>query len=374
MLLVNGVDVIPYVEAELNRRFPGREQRRATDPDGLLAAWTVLEQTWAATLERVASMPAGTVDVSVAGEWSFAQTLRHLVMATDVWLRRAILEVDQPYHPIGQIFAGGEEEVDMSVFTTVEPTYDEVLEVRAGRVAMVRDFIATVTPEQLAEKRRNPWAPEREVTVLSCLQVILKEEWEHHRYAVRDLDAIEATRPPSLALPLASSHAVDTLTRTSTPPAGIRATCVSGGSRMVPVSTPSGDFRVWTKRVGNNPDLKVLLLHGGPGATDELYECFDAWFPGAGIEYYYYDQLGSFRSDQPDDPSLWDLARFVDEVEQVRQALGLDAQQLRAARAVVGRAARDGVRRPSPAAPQGPGDLQHDGQRAALQRLRRPTS
>src|SRR3954462_5604668 len=100
---------------------------------------------------------------------------------------------------------------------------------------------------------------------------------------------------------------------------------VSGGSRMVPISTPSGEFRVWTKRVGTNPDLKVLLLHGGPGATDELYECFDAHFPRAGIEYYYYDQLGSFRSDQPDDPSLWDLARFVDEVEQVRQALGLDS-------------------------------------------------
>ncbi|HTC69491.1 MAG TPA: proline iminopeptidase-family hydrolase [Acidothermaceae bacterium] len=100
---------------------------------------------------------------------------------------------------------------------------------------------------------------------------------------------------------------------------------VSGGSRMVPISTPSGEFRVWTKRVGNNPDLKVLLLHGGPGATDELYECFDTRFPPAGIEYYYYDQLGSFRSDQPDDPSLWDLARFVDEVEQVRLALRLDS-------------------------------------------------
>ena len=93
---------------------------------------------------------------------------------------------------------------------------------------------------------------------------------------------------------------------------------------MIPISTPSGEFRVWTKRVGNNPKLKVLLLHGGPGSTDELYECFDVWFPRAGIEYYYYDQLGSFRSDQPDDPSLWDLARFVDEVEQVRRALGLD--------------------------------------------------
>jgi len=92
---------------------------------------------------------------------------------------------------------------------------------------------------------------------------------------------------------------------------------------MIPVSTPRGEFRVWTKRVGNNPDLKVLLPHGGPGASDELYECFDTWFPQAGIEYYYYDQLGSFRSDQPDDASLWDLGRFVDEVEQVRQALGL---------------------------------------------------
>ena len=100
---------------------------------------------------------------------------------------------------------------------------------------------------------------------------------------------------------------------------------LSGGSRMVPITTPSGDFRVWTKRVGTNPELKVLLLHGGPGMTDEAYEPFDVWFPRAGIEYYYYDQLGSWRSDQPNDPSLWDLSRFVDEVEQVRLALGLDA-------------------------------------------------
>jgi proline iminopeptidase len=103
---------------------------------------------------------------------------------------------------------------------------------------------------------------------------------------------------------------------------------VSGGSRMVPVSTQSGAFRVWTHRVGTNPDLKVLLLHGGPGASDELYECFDVWFPREGIEYYYYDQLGSFRSDQPDDPSLWTLERFVDEVEQVREALGHDHNNL----------------------------------------------
>ncbi|MDA8318347.1 MAG: proline iminopeptidase-family hydrolase [Actinomycetota bacterium] len=100
---------------------------------------------------------------------------------------------------------------------------------------------------------------------------------------------------------------------------------ISGGARMIPVSTPAGEYRVWTKRVGTNPDLKVLLLHGGPGATSELYESFDTWLPRAGVEYYYYDQLGSFRSDQPEDPALWDLGRFVDEVDQVRQALGLDA-------------------------------------------------
>lgn len=100
---------------------------------------------------------------------------------------------------------------------------------------------------------------------------------------------------------------------------------LSGGARRVPIETPKGRFHVWTKRVGSNPDLKVLFLHGGPGATTEYFECFDTWLPAAGVEYYYYDQLGSWRSDQPDDPSLWDLDRFVDELEQVRSALGLDA-------------------------------------------------
>jgi proline iminopeptidase len=92
---------------------------------------------------------------------------------------------------------------------------------------------------------------------------------------------------------------------------------------MIPVATPSGEFRVWTKRFGNNPDLQLLLLHGGPGASCEYLEQFDSFLPAAGVEYYHYDQLGSFRSDQPDDPSLWEIDRFVDEVEQVRVALGL---------------------------------------------------
>jgi hypothetical protein len=165
VLLVNGVDVIPFVEAELNRRFPGRAARRADDPDGLRAAWAALERAWQATLARVVAMPADTADVSAGGEWSFAQTLRHLVMATDMWLGPAVAS-----------------------------SYAEVLDVRASRVAMVRDFLATVTPEVLTAPRQNPHDPGRDETVRSCLHVILNEEWEHLRYAVRDLDAIEADR------------------------------------------------------------------------------------------------------------------------------------------------------------------------------------
>jgi proline iminopeptidase len=99
---------------------------------------------------------------------------------------------------------------------------------------------------------------------------------------------------------------------------------LTGGVKMIPITTPKGTFRVWTKRVGNNPTIKVLLLHGGPGATHEYFEAFDSYFPAAGIEYYYYDQLGSYYSAQPKEPDLWDLPRFVEEVEQVRQALKLD--------------------------------------------------
>lgn len=94
--------------------------------------------------------------------------------------------------------------------------------------------------------------------------------------------------------------------------------------RRIPVRTPVGTYEVWVERVGDNPRLRVLLLHGGPGSTHEYLEVFGDVLPAAGIEFYHYDQLGSGRSDQPDDPSLWELDRFVDEVEQVRRALGLD--------------------------------------------------
>jgi proline iminopeptidase len=99
---------------------------------------------------------------------------------------------------------------------------------------------------------------------------------------------------------------------------------LGGGVRMVPIQTPAGAFKVWTKRIGNNPALRVLLLHGGPGATHEYLEACDSYLPAADVEYYYYDQLGSAYSDQPEDDSLWELDRFVDEVEQVRCALGLE--------------------------------------------------
>jgi proline iminopeptidase len=99
---------------------------------------------------------------------------------------------------------------------------------------------------------------------------------------------------------------------------------MNDGVRLIPIHTPKGDFKVWTKRVGNNPRAKLLLLHGGPAATHEYWEACDSYLPAAGIEYYYYDQLGSAYSDQPDEPDLWEIDRFVDEVEQLRQALGLD--------------------------------------------------
>jgi hypothetical protein len=186
--VVNGVDVVPLVEAELDRLFPGRSLRHATDPEGLRAAWAALERTWAATLDHVATLPPQVVDVTVAGEWSFAQTLRHLVMATDTWLRGAVLRIEQPYHPIGQpnveYYSDGH---DPTVFAAGSPTWAEVLEARADRMAMVRGYLDTVTAADLTGLRQNPWAPQHQETVLSCLGTILAEEWEHHRYAVRDL-------------------------------------------------------------------------------------------------------------------------------------------------------------------------------------------
>ena len=97
----------------------------------------------------------------------------------------------------------------------------------------------------------------------------------------------------------------------------------TGGIKMIPIETPKGKFKVWTKQFGNNKRMRLLLLHGGPGATHEHFECFESFLPSEGIEFIYYDQLGSAYSDQPADSDLWTIGRFVEEVEQVRKALGL---------------------------------------------------
>jgi proline iminopeptidase len=98
----------------------------------------------------------------------------------------------------------------------------------------------------------------------------------------------------------------------------------TGGVQIIPVNTPNGEFKIWTKTIGNNPTTKLLLLNGGPGMTHEYFECFESFLPGEGIEIIYYDQLGCGFSDNPSDTTMWDLARYVDEVEQVRTSLGLN--------------------------------------------------
>jgi hypothetical protein len=192
-LLVNGVDVVAFVEGELDRRFPGRAARTAADPDGLRAAWAALEGAWDAGVARAAALPPGSVDVSVDGEWSFAQTLRHVVHATDTWLGKAVLGRDDPYHPLGLGDTSAAQEGLGAAPPADVTAYDDVLTARADRMAMVRDFLATVTEAQLDEKRANPHSPADTETVRQCVHVVLEEGWEHLRFALRDLDAIEAS-------------------------------------------------------------------------------------------------------------------------------------------------------------------------------------
>lgn len=183
-LRVNGVDVTPFVEGELDQRFPGRSERRAKSPAGLREAWTTVGLAWDAAIERVAALPPGSVDVRIDDEWSFAETLRHLVHATDLWLGKGVLGLEEAdFHPLGLGHGSNGFEA--------EP-YDDVRSARADRVGMVRDFLATVTDEVLDEERRNPHNPADAETVRSCLHVILEESWEHLRFALRDLDAIES--------------------------------------------------------------------------------------------------------------------------------------------------------------------------------------
>jgi len=190
-LVVNGVDVVPLVDAELNRQFPGRELQQAKTPDGLRDGWVAVQAAWETT---VTNTPPDMVDAHVEDEWSLAQTLRHLVLATDAWLRGGVMRVEQPFHEIGQIFTGAAEMgFDMSIFRADPPTFEEILAVRAERQQMVTEFLATVTPELLAEERDNPWGggDDWHPTVGDCVRVILEEEWAHLRYVRRDLALLD---------------------------------------------------------------------------------------------------------------------------------------------------------------------------------------
>jgi hypothetical protein len=192
-LIVNGVDVAPFVDAELNRRFPGRSLRNATTCVELREGWDQVQAAWHNAVTRVQALPPHAIDISVDGEWSFIQTLRHLVMATDVWLRGAVQRIDPPYHPIGQPFAEYiSDGFDMSHFTEPSPSVERVLEVRGERQAMVTEFLAMATDAQLAEERVNPWAHDHTVTVGRCIDVIMNEEWEHLRFALRDIETLIA--------------------------------------------------------------------------------------------------------------------------------------------------------------------------------------
>ncbi len=199
-LSINGVEVAPLIEAELVRRQPARALRRAAEPADLQAAWAALEQTWAALDARVAELPAEAVEISVAQEWSFAETLRHLVFVTDAWLG-AIRGTPQPFHPWGIPFTDLPEFIDrpltdLGIDVDASPSYAEVFELRADRVGRVRAFLGGVTQEQLTEEVEGPiWESGARLSVLRCLWVILNEECEHFRFAQRDLEVIEAELP-----------------------------------------------------------------------------------------------------------------------------------------------------------------------------------
>ena len=194
-LFVNGVDVVPLVDAELNRQFPGRELQKAQTPEGLREGWVAVQSAWQTT---VAGTPPDLVDAHVEDEWSLAQTLRHLILATDAWLRGGILRIQQPFHEIGQIFTGADEMgFDMSIFRVDPPAYEEILAVRAERQRLVTDFLATATAELLAEERENPWGGgDWRPSVGDCIRVILEEEWAHLRYIRRDLARTALSQKP----------------------------------------------------------------------------------------------------------------------------------------------------------------------------------
>jgi len=194
-LRLNGVEVAPLVEAELDRRFPERAKLRASDPPGLVEAWAMLEDIWQANLARAQALPEPALLERVDDEWSFVETLRHLILATDCWLLRMVKKISRPYHPWGLAGSWLTDPTSLGIDPNATPSLVEVLEVRRGRMEMVRETIAGLTPEELERVCVPPDAPGHPTeahTVRHCLHVILNEEWQHSRYANRDLDIIQS--------------------------------------------------------------------------------------------------------------------------------------------------------------------------------------
>jgi DinB superfamily/Pentapeptide repeats (8 copies) len=197
-MTVNGVDVWPLVDAELNRRYPDRAKMRPADAAGFAQAWDILERLWAQTIERAGGFPPELLHESVDGEWSFIETLRHLVFATDSWIRRAIQGDPSPWDPLDLPWDEMPDTPGVPRDRDVHPSLDAVLELRRDRMSSVRQVIEGLTDASLdseTEPVEGPgWPPPRSFAVREILLIILNEEWEHRLYAERDLDALEAQR------------------------------------------------------------------------------------------------------------------------------------------------------------------------------------
>jgi hypothetical protein len=195
-LTINGVDIGPLVETELNRRYPDRAKMRPADPAGFREAWDVLERLWDGTVARASRLDPDLLHESVDGEWSFIETLRHLVFATDAWIRRAILGDPSPWDPLGLPWDEMPDTPGVPRDRAARPSLDAVLSLRRDRMATVREVVDGLTAASLdrhTEPVEGPgWPRPRSYPVRECLLVVLNEEWEHRLYAERDLGALEA--------------------------------------------------------------------------------------------------------------------------------------------------------------------------------------